>query len=222
MPTTLTLTALQLEAIKASARQRVPSFVSRLDGILDVLVEPQTWFPRHHIVEIQSPVPFPARRIHAALGADGEDRVLTGAAGNLAAVVASDPPAPFLSTDEILQYALTCDFWTMDHELGELTLRAFDDIPWVTDVPEWERVLIESLEATVGPDIRAPAVYRNDDGTGFLVERWILAECALIRRDLGVGRDGAFSRVDTVFGRDLAVPAGRVWRVVGGRLIPVG
>ena len=217
----LSLTAPELDAIARAAELRTPWFRDRLAGPLTCELQAQPWFLRHRIVEVQSSTPFPARRIHVALGPAGPT-VLTGDDRSLADVVLSDPPPPFTSLESIRDYALNCDFWTTAHTLGELTLRAWEDIPFFPNLSPEELALIGALKATVGHDMKPPSVFRNDTGDGFLVERWVLAEQKFIRRDLNVGKDGTFSRTDVVIDAQLPVPPGRVWRVVDGRFIPVG
>src|SRR5687768_5893477 len=90
--TRIELTPDELARLRTATERDAHAFVDRLSGRLDVERIEQPWFRRFRILEIDSPVPFPARRLHVAVS-DTELLVLTGRLQHLQQVAADDPPS---------------------------------------------------------------------------------------------------------------------------------
>ncbi len=209
-----------LAALRACVRDNYPSFLGRFDARPEIRELGQPYFGRHRVLELASAMPLPARRLHLALSEWGEVLPLSGRAARFQALCRADPPPPINAAGVALDYALFADFVTTEGELGELTLHRFSDIPFHAELDRTDRIIRESVRDTVGEQIGSPVATESEGG--WTVIKWVVSEGALIRRELTVGRDGAFRRANDVLEPELPVPLGRIWGVVDGRVVPVG
>ena len=221
----LSLSEHELATLRRAAASVVPSFDVRFDREVEVRLLNQPWFERHRLLEVASPSPLPARRIHFAVS-DHATLCLSGGtpgpAGHaqLDRLLDADPPEPIDTAQRGLDYALFVDFVTSRSELGELILSRFEDIPLFASLDDIESALVDGLREDLDGAIRPPDVRRADGG--WLVEKWVLTAGALVRRQCHVGTDGRFSTEETVLDESMPVPHGRVWGFSNGRLVPVG
>jgi hypothetical protein len=214
------LSPAELGPLRAAVERDAPEFAHRLANPIEVDRLEQPWFRRHRVLDVQSAVPFPARRLHVAVGPDGAVRVLTARLANLQAVAADDPPLDLDDEENAEAYAAYGNAWTSAHALGELKLGSFGEIPWHASLDEGQRRVIEEVRARWGASIQPETRRRGPDGWAF--HSWWLAMGKLIERELVVPRDGRLRRTDQVHAAELPVPPGNHWQFVNGRLLPVG
>ncbi len=217
--TTITLSSEELTQLAAVVDADAPSFASRLGGPLKVERIEQPWFRRHRILEIGSPMPYPARKIHVA-AYDGGISVLTARLAHFQTVAAHDPPLDLDDEDKAAAYASSGNAWTREYANGELKIGTFSDIPWYPGLDAVQQKLVDDLAARVA-DAIAPEQHRRGDD-GWIVRSWWVAHRRLIERELTVPRDGQLRRNDTIHAEDLPLPPGNQWRFVNGRYLPVG
>ena len=217
--TKIQLMPAELAELRAAVEKGAPEFAHRLANPTEVDRIEQPWFVRHRVLDVQSAVPFPARRIHV-VAAEGEMRVLTAHLEHLQETAAADPPADLDGAENAAAYAGYGNAWTRVHALGELKVGSFDEIPWYGDLDDAQRKVIDDLRATWGPEIRPETRRLSFDGWVF--HSWWIAMGKLIERELVVPRDGQLRRIDQVRAAELPVPPGNHWQFVNGRLVPVG
>jgi len=215
------LSPAELLALKGAVGFQLPQFGPRVSaGDIRLSLMHQPWFVRHRIVEIESPGTFPAYQVHCAFDTAGQCGILTGNLVVLNAVVTADPPPRLAAADDAVVYANLIDHWTTESRLGELLIHSLDEIPWFEELDPVEEMLIEDLGEQVG-HLMGPLKVRAE-GTGFVVEKWLLIACQLIYRELHVSADGHVERRDKVVDTELPCPKGEMWGMVDGRLVPTG
>jgi hypothetical protein len=217
--TRIQLTPAELAQLRAAAAQDAPSFVDRLALPIDVERVEQPWFRRHHVLEMATGAGSSARTLTVAAG-DRAMRVLTGRIDNLQAVAADDPPVGVDGEDAAAAYAACGDGWTSGYALGELRIASVDDIPWQAHLDDDARQRIAEVRARWGTAIGPEQ--RQHDRAGWHIRGWWITTRQLIERELIVEPSGQLRRIDQVHEEYLPVPAGRYWKLVNGRVIPVG
>jgi hypothetical protein len=207
-------------ALRVAVAREARPFAHRLDRPIDIERREQPWFRRHEVFDVQSPVPFPAMRLYVAVTGDDDVRVLTARLANLHRVAAADPPPGLDDPERAEDYAVFANAWTCESALGELKIADIDDVPWPDGLGREALAEVRELRrrfaAAVGPQERR----RTADGWAF--RSWWVAMRRLVERELVVPPDGRLRRTDTVHAVDMPLPAGRLWKVVAGRLIPIG
>src|SRR6266545_1559363 len=151
--TKVQLTPAEQAQLRAAVERDASEFAHRLAHPLEVDRLEQPWFRRHRILDVQSAIPFPARRLHVVAG--GTDmRVLTAHLEHLQRTAASDPPLDLDDEENAAAYAAYGNAWTRVHVLGELAISSFAEIPWHDDLDDAQRRTIEELAARWGEAIR--------------------------------------------------------------------
>jgi hypothetical protein len=218
--TRITLTPTELSRLRAAAERDAHAFVDRLQGPIDVEQVEQPWFRTHRILEIGSGAPFPARGLDVAITADGEVLILTARIEHLQRVAAADPPAGMDRLENAAPYALYGNGWTSTSAMGEVRIDGFDDIPWQASLDDAQRARIEELRQRWSAEIQPET--SEQTAAGWRFRHWCVATRQLIERELVVAPDGQLRRTERVHEQYLPVPPGRYWRLVKGRLVPVG
>jgi hypothetical protein len=195
-------------------------FAPRLAGRIDVSERLQPWWPRHRVLEVSSPAPMPATMIHVAVTPSGGWRVLRGHPEVISELARVDRPAQLADAEQARAYASICTSWTTDAQWGELTVAAFDEIPFREELSAAERELVKELRMRHAADLHAPALVAREDG--WIIESWVVSQARLIHRRVTVGQDGQLGRADTIVASSLPVPPGKAWGLVNGRYVPVG
>jgi hypothetical protein len=217
--TKVQLTPAEHAQLRAAVERDAQEFAHRVANPLEVDQIEQPWFRRHRVLDVQSAVPFPARRIHVV--ASGTDmHVLTAHLEHLQRTAASDPPLDLADEDSAAAYAASGNAWTRVHALGELQVASFDEIPWYANLDGAQRKTIDELAARWGHAIGPEERRRGPDGWVF--HSWWVAMRKLIERELVVPQGGQLRRVDQVRAEELPVPPGSHWGMVNGRLVPIG
>jgi hypothetical protein len=218
--TRLELTPHRRAELRVAVAREARHFAHRLDRPLDVERREQPWFRRHEVLDVQSPVPFPAMRLYVAVAGDDHVRVLTGRLANLHRVAGADPPPGLDDPERAEDYAVFANAWTCESSLGELKIAYVDDIPWPDRLGREALAEVRELRrrfaAAVGPE------ERRQTADGWAFRSWWVAMRRLVERELVVPPDGRLRRTDIVHAVDMPLPAGRLWKVVAGRLIPIG
>jgi hypothetical protein len=217
--TRIELTPAELAQLRAAAATDAPSFVDRLGLPLDVERVEQPWFRHHRILEVATGAGSSARTLTVIAG-DRTMRVLTARIDNLRAAAADDPPVGLDSEDGAATYASCGNGWTSAYALGELRIGSVDDIPWQAHLDDDARQRIAEVRARWGAAIGPET--RQRDRAGWHVHGWWIATRQLIERELVVEPSGQLRRIDQVHEEYLPVPPGRYWKLVNGRLVPVG
>ncbi|HEU4425811.1 MAG TPA: hypothetical protein VFR67_25010 [Pilimelia sp.] len=215
--TRIALTATEHASLRAAVERDAPALAGRIDDPVDIDRLEQPWFRHRRILDVQSPVPFLARRIHVALDPAGQALVLTRKLEHLQQVAAADPPPGLDAAEEAATYATYASAWTRESPLGELKLSSFADIPWPSAL---DPATVEALRDRWGDAIQPET--RNRLAGGWLFRSWWLVTRRLVERELLVPPDGRLQRTDIVNAEQLPVPLGNYWQLVNGRLIPVG
>lgn len=217
--TTITLSSEEQAQLETAVRAEAASFIDRLAGNLKIERIDQPWFRRHRVLEVGSPMPFPARRVYVA-AYDGGMHVLSAHLENLRRVAAHDPPSELDDEATAAAYATHGNAWTREYANGELKIGTYSDIPWHPGLKPEEQARVDELGARLGGSI-APEQHRRTD-EGWVIRTWWVAHRRLIEREIVVPRDGQLRRHDTIHAEDLPLPPGNVWRMVNGRYLPVG
>ena len=171
------------------------------------------------MVEVQSALPSPSLGLCVVFTPGGECRVLRGHPEVLAQMAAADPPDLLTGENQARAYATYATAWTTDAQWGEMPVTSFDEIPWRTVLHAEERGAVDDLRARIGTRVRPATMEASAEG--WRLRSWVVSESRVIEREVLVPADGRLVRVDTVHGDKLPIPPGRVWGIVGGRLVPV-
>ena len=204
-----------LDALRAAIARELPDFTARLNQAMLVEIE-QPFFLHTRIIEINSPLPAPARIVYCARMADGNIAVLSGRPEALRVLCKSDPPACD-HREAALVLANVIAVWIVD-ALGELRIASFGEIPWRTELTDAERARVDALRASHAARIAAPDLEAVEGG--FALRYWSVARSRLIRRSIRIATGTVEVTSEVV--AELPVPPGRVWSMVDGRLIPIG
>mgnify|MGYP000876621814 CR=1 FL=1 len=210
----------ELDALRRAVEKERPTFAHRLAGNLQVNELGQPFFRQHRILEINSPLPFPAAKIHAIASNDGAVHVLTGHIENLAAAAQSDPPPHLDDADTARAYANLGDSWTTESEFGDFLVQSFAEIPWKPRLTDEERARVADLQSNAGAAIKSLALTPENDG--FTLSKWVISNRRLISRRLHIPKDGRLRRDDDIRAAEIPVFSGRTWGFVNGRLVPTG
>lgn len=219
--TTIALTPEELGLLREAVASAAPALVPLLAGGLAVDRMEQPWFRRHNVLDVQLAAATPVRRLYVAvsLGAAPAMAVLTGQLAALHRVAREDPPLCLDVESLAAAYAAYGNAWTSAQDRGEMTVTRFEDLPWLRELSEPQRVRIEVLRLrfadSLGPERRAHTA------AGWSFRSWWLSARTLLERELLVPPSGLLTRHDTVQATELPVPAGNVWDVVDGRPVPV-
>ena len=216
------LAAPEIEAIRRIVSDQAPRFAHRAAPGAPIQGQwiQQPYFRRHRIVEVGSPVPLPAMRVHGVQSSDGTFMILTGHLDHLREVARAEPPEAITDPESARGYANAVDFWTTENDLGDLLVSSFDEIPWRKNLTESDQRRIAALQSSLGAQIEPPTV--QSGAQGVTVTKWVLANQRLLRRQLVVPGDGQVTRTDQVIAEDLPAPSGKLWGFVKGRLVPTG
>jgi hypothetical protein len=217
--TVITLSPQEQQQLERAVREDAAAFVDRLAGPLEIERIEQPWFRRHRILEIGSPIPFPARRVYVAVYGGGVT-VLSSHLEHLQRVAAHDPPFDLDDETNAVAYATYGNAWTRVYANGELKIGTFSDIPWHANLGPEEQTRVDELGQRLGGAI-APEQHRQTDA-GWVIRTWWVAHRMLIEREVVVPLDGQLKRNDIIHAEDLPLPSGQVWRMVHGRYLPVG
>jgi hypothetical protein len=217
--TRISLTPTELSRLRAAAERDAHAFVDRLQGPIEVEQVEQPWFRRHRILEVASAAPFPARSLDVAT-ADGEFLVLNARIDHLQHIAAADPPAGMDRLENAAPYAVYGNGWTSTSAMGEVRIDSFDQIPWQASLDDAQRARIEALRQRWSAEIRPET--SEHSAAGWRFRHWCIATRQLVERELLVEPSGQLRRTERFHEQYLPVPPGRYWRLVQGRLIPVG
>lgn len=210
-----------LAALQQGVSAQLPWFTARATAGVSAELITQPFFSYHRIVEVMSQVPHPALSVHVAFLPTGQVCVLTANLAGFCGVAAADPPPCWPGAEAAQIYANLADYWTTENTTyGELLLNNFDEIPWHSELDEVDRMVVETLQETVAAHVAPPAAEQRDGV--WLMHKWVLTACTLIRRRLEVQPNGQVARHDEVMDNELPVPPGRYWGMVNGRLVPTG
>ena len=219
--TRLELSPVRRDALRVAVAREARHFAHRLDRPLEVERREQPWFRRHEVLDVQSPVPFPAMRLYVAVAGDDDAvRVLTAHLANLHRVAEADPPPGLDDPERAEDYAVFANAWTCEATLGELKIADVDDIPWPDGLGREALAEVRELRRRFAPAVGPEQRWRTADGWAF--RSWWVVMRRLVERELVVPPDGRLRRTDVVHAVDMPLPAGRLWKVVAGRLIPIG
>jgi hypothetical protein len=213
------LTPEQHAAMRVAIDRDAPWFADRLNRFTEIERVELPWFARHQILDVQSPVPFPARRVYVAVGAGGV-RVLSQHLENLHAIAADDPPSGLDDAGNAALYASECNGLAAAYGVGELRIETFGEIPFYAPRKDAEQRVVDDLRARfeerIGPETRT----RTAGGWQF--QSWLIAVSSLIERTILVPPDGKLVRTDTMHASYLPIPYGNHWGLRDGRLVPIG
>jgi hypothetical protein len=179
----------------------------------------QPWFTDHGILHVESATVEPAIGAHVARRPDGEFDILTGRIAALHELVAREP-ARIADPEGAALYAHNADLWTTEHELSDMTLERFDEMPWRKLLDDAQKARIEALSGTYPAEVTPPATLPYGDG--WRITKWVLCNRQLIFRVLDVTPRGELARTDIVRERDLPVHPGNWWKKVNGKMVPIG
>ena len=210
----------EAQLLKTAIRAQYPSFAHRLQaGVVgEALTQP--WFRRTHIIEVISENVEPATSLCTAL-LDGRGYVLTGHIEHINWLVENDPPPRLTDEEQTMAYGNIMDSWSTMSQQGELLIETWDDIPFYPDCGPIERELMAATRKQLEAHIGAPKV--RPGRSGWILEKWLVASGALIRRELHINTNGDIRRRDDVLDNELPVPKGNKWGMDGrGRLVPLG
>jgi hypothetical protein len=204
-------------AIERDYRQ----LLARLDVATVSEIE-QSFFGERRLLYVESAVPDPAVAAHVmwmpAPAPGGEMRVLTGHLATLNELIADESAT--IHSDEAVLYAHNADRWTTEYELADMTLSRFDDLPWRKRLTGAQVTRIEALRETYSTAIGPPQT--TELLGGWTVEKWVVCDCMLIRRTLQLGDLGQLARTDDIRETKLPVYPGNWWKLIDGKLVPIG
>jgi hypothetical protein len=218
-PAQIQLTAEELSRLKVAVDRDAPEFSDRLNRFLEVELIELPWFLQHRILDVQSPLPFPARRVYVAANAR-VIRVLSRHLEHLHEVAAEDPPTGLEDESNAKLYAVECNGLAMAYGVGEIAISSFDEIPFHQELDDKEQRTVDDLRARFADRIRPEDRSRTAQGWEF--HSWVVAVSSLIERTLIVPPDGKLIRRDTKHAMYLPIPYGNHWGIRDGRLVPIG
>lgn len=213
------LTAEELLELRVAVERDAPEFADRLDGSVEIEQVKLPWFPRHRILDVQSPVPFPARRVYVAVGTS-RIRVLSRHIEHLHEVAAEDPPTGLDDEATAKLYAVECSGVAAAYGVGEFVIESFDEVPFYGQLKDDEQRVVDDLRARFADRIRPET--RHHTARGWEFQSWLVAMSSLIERTLIVPLDGKLLRHDTMHAMYLPIPYGNHWGIRNGRLVPIG
>lgn len=184
----------------------------------------QPFFKSWKILEVISPSPLPDIRAYLAWkpggggSPGGQVLLLSGVPQHLHEVATSDPPRGLSDDQSAESYAWNAGSWISDAMLRDFRLDSIADLPWLSQLKPEEAAAKDELsrEARIAP----PKTQRTPQG--FELHYFLLNNKRLIERTILVPQNGLLQRKDVVLREGLAVPPGRVWKMLNGRPRPVG
>jgi len=202
----------EVEAVKLT-------FARRLDRPFQIDEVDNAWFRRHRILFLLSPLPMPALGLVMCLTPAGRFRVL---AGNVAALneVALAEGIELTDDEDARAYANLVISWSRDADFPELSIDAFDEIPFRSNASEADWIAIERARRDAGDRVMPPSFVRTDGG--WRLDAWLVSVSRLLRRTADLRADGTVDVREEIVAPKLPVPPGALWNMVGGRLVPVG
>lgn len=182
----------------------------------------QPFFKSWKILEVVSPSPLPDIRAYLAWKPGstpgGQLLLLSGVPQHLHEVATSEPPRGLADDQTAESYAWNASSWISDAMLRDFRLDSVTDLPWLSQLKPEETAVKDELtrEARITP----PKTQRT--AQGFELHYFLVNNKRLIERTIRVPPDGLLTRKDAVLREGLAVPPGRVWKMLNGRPRPVG
>lgn len=218
----VSLSAETIEQIKRALIGGLPFWGGRTNTIgIEELEQP--FFKSWKILEVISPSPLPDIRAYVAWkpgsgGSGGQLLLLSGVPQHLHEVATSDPPRGLSDDQTAESYAWNAGSWIGEAMLRDFRLDSVADLPWLSQLKPEEVAVKDELakEARIAP----PKTQRT--AQGFELHYFLLNNKRLIERTIQVPPSGLLVRKDVVLREGLAVPPGRVWKMLNGRPRPVG
>lgn len=213
----VSLSAETIEQIKRALIGGLSFWGSRTNTIgVEELEQP--FFKSWKILEVVSPSPLPDIRAYVAWKPGSQLLLLSGVPQHLNEVATSDPPRGLTDDQTAESYAWNAGSWIGEAMLRDFRLDSVTDLPWLSQLKPEEKAVQDELvrESRITP----PKTQRT--AKGFELHYFLLNNKRLIERTIMVPPDGLLQRKDAVLREGLAVPPGRVWKMLNGRPRPVG